>query len=527
MKLLDTVVPAEDDGEGSNAKTIARDLARFGEPAKHELLNRAVGPHPGWQNVAGAILGEWKSWSPSDVPKLREALRKQPGGWVARPLGQIGTPEAIQALIEDLPKGSEGQTGFVLSHLGPRVIPLLFPLLENPEQAQAATSVIREIGKPALRFADEWVALASDVQKPLKIRLAALRGLAAIGPQAGPLSVKNDSLLTDADPAIRAEAKTTFRAVRNPAIVCDLARSCQPTASEFDPLAFESYMCLREIASYGEGAHDAAQLLVPFLNSKNAAERADATTVFGMAGYKPAVPQIEEELGAKDWRLVYATIRALGWLGDKAAASKIEAVSAAFWLPEVRELGAKTVAALRARRGTLYRPSAASMDLAEGPFEITQSILGQVAACPGHRWQWNDKAFILSENSGKNSHSTPLWGGTLTGTDHGEFMGELSWVKEPGKPVSILKDNVRALATTVDGEAIAMFGLAHMGFNYGYVLRVERTPGETFNLSEVTQLPAEGGGMVSLGPDLFAVETARRAVVFSSTRGILGLAKCR
>ena len=80
MRLLETVVPDVDDGEGSNAAILARDLARFGEPAKRELLDRAVGPQPGWRNVAGAILGEWKSWDASDVAKLREALRKDPGG---------------------------------------------------------------------------------------------------------------------------------------------------------------------------------------------------------------------------------------------------------------------------------------------------------------------------------------------------------------------------------------------------------------------------------------------------------------
>ena len=176
-------------------------------------------------------------------------------------------------------------------------------MLEDAEQARPAANVIREIGSPALRFAGEWAALAGDASQPEKIRLAALRGMAAIGPQAAPASVRLDFLLTDAGPAIRAEAKTTFRAVRNPAVIGDLARSCQPTALEFDPLAFESDLCLREIAAYGEGAHDAAALLLPFLKSSNAVERADVITVFGMADYKAAIPQVEEELGAKDWRV--------------------------------------------------------------------------------------------------------------------------------------------------------------------------------------------------------------------------------
>jgi hypothetical protein len=72
-----------------------------------------------------------------------------------------------------------------------------------------------------------------------------------------------------------------------------------------------------------------------------------------------------------------------------------------------------------------------------------------------------------------------------------------------------------------------MFGLAHMGFNYGYVLRVERAPDGKFNLSEVAQFPAEGNGMVSLEPDLFVVQGVGRAVIFSPSQGVLGLASCQ
>src|SRR6266481_7875556 len=56
LGLLDSVVPAKDNGEGSNSEILARDMERFGEPAKQELLKRAAGQHPGWRNVAGAIL---------------------------------------------------------------------------------------------------------------------------------------------------------------------------------------------------------------------------------------------------------------------------------------------------------------------------------------------------------------------------------------------------------------------------------------------------------------------------------------
>ena len=78
LRLLDTVVPATDDGEGSNSEVLARDLSRFGDAAKHELLKRAVGNQPGWRNVAGAILSDRASWNPSDVPALKRHCKWTP-----------------------------------------------------------------------------------------------------------------------------------------------------------------------------------------------------------------------------------------------------------------------------------------------------------------------------------------------------------------------------------------------------------------------------------------------------------------
>jgi hypothetical protein len=162
----------------------------------------------------------------------------------------------------------------------------------------------------------------------------------------------------------------------------------------------------------------------------------------------------------------------------------------------------------------------------EGPFEIDQRVLAKATACPSQRWEWKDSIFKVPEQAGHGDKSLPLWGGTLSGTDRGEFIGELTWHIDKVKPEMILKDNVTAISRTEDGNAIALFGLAHMGFDYGYVLRLDRNSDGGFHLTGIARLPAEGEGLVSLGRDLFAVRSAGRMVVFSSGLGILGLAKC-
>jgi hypothetical protein len=71
MEILNQVVPEQDTGEGSNSEILARDLRRFGAPAKEALLKKAVGSQPGWRNVASAILANWNDWTVDDIPALR------------------------------------------------------------------------------------------------------------------------------------------------------------------------------------------------------------------------------------------------------------------------------------------------------------------------------------------------------------------------------------------------------------------------------------------------------------------------
>ena len=177
LAMLDAVVSPQDDGRlNGAASTISNNLRRFGEPAKQELLRRAAGAHPGWGNLAGGILQYWGIWSPSDVPAIRAALRLHHGGWIARPLAAIKTPEAIQALVEDLAfAGAASQTGFALVQIGSDALPYLFAPLEDDHHAFAAATVIREMGREALAAAPGWALIAASSDRPKNMRLAACR----------------------------------------------------------------------------------------------------------------------------------------------------------------------------------------------------------------------------------------------------------------------------------------------------------------------------------------------------------------
>jgi len=533
LTLLDKVVPAQDDGEGSNSAILARDLRRFGEPAKQELLRRAVGSHAGWRNVAGAILADWGIWTVDDVPALRAALIMDHGGWVAKPLSQIGSATAIHALVEDLSQGDDvtNQTGFALSKLGEIALAELMPLLENDEKYRLADEVIAEMKPLPIAHAATWTALALDRSEPLPKRIAALRGIAALGPAAEQSSIGLHVLLKSNEPEIKKQADITLTAVRDPIVIEQLAKACQPHAQKFDFLALESVQCLSEIAEFGPAGSAAGDALIPFLDSDNQAERAYGILTLGYINYGPAAGKIGQALDSKDWRVVYAAIRAVGWLGDRNAAGKLDNLASTYWLIELKDDAAHVASALRSK-GQLERAPWKTVDrgMQTNPTSlITDGFHGTRDACPSNLWQWQQEKFRIQPIRDVNAHALRLSNGNvrgeLVGTDHGEWGGDLTWIPGEGVPVVLDRDNVRGM--DYDGRgAIVVFGLAHMGFNYGYVLDVNPNGDGKWAQTEVAHLPGEPVSWTKLKSDRIAIMTSGRVLVFSSNDGILGIASC-
>jgi HEAT repeat protein len=97
---------------------------------------------------------------------------------------------------------------------------------------------------------------------------------------------------------------------------------------------------------------DGGRELLPFLDSENGAERSYAVTTIGWIGYEPAIPQVEDAMNSADWRIVYAAIRTLGWLGDTSVISVLDRIASDHWLPEVRA-EAQQVARVLSSRGPI------------------------------------------------------------------------------------------------------------------------------------------------------------------------------
>ena len=215
LRSLDSKASTADGSIDPDDEVIASKLSTFGELAKHELLRRAAGSDPKWRDLSQSILESWKTWAPSDVPELRTALRLEPGGWMARPLMAIGTPTAIDALVEDLPKGSENQTDYAFEKLGARAIPALMPLFEDESTSPSATRAIKLIGDSAAPFQLGWSQIANDQGEPIAKRVGALRAISALGSKARQTAASIQVLSASPEIPLREQATLTLEAIQS------------------------------------------------------------------------------------------------------------------------------------------------------------------------------------------------------------------------------------------------------------------------------------------------------------------------
>lgn len=528
LAVLDTFDPPRSGGPvglTGAEKTIADNLRRFGDSAKQELLQRAAGAHPARRGLASAMLGYsgvW-SWSPSDVPAIRAALRLERGGWMARPLAQIKTPEAIEALVEDLAvAGATNQTGWALRKIGAAVLPYLLPLLADEKSAFSAAAVVGQIGKDALVIAPDWTAIAASADTPKDRRLAALRGLAAMGDGARQHGKDLRALLAGPDPDIRAGAFKTLLSLRDPSVVATVAENCHPVEAVLSRYP-QSRDCLWDVAVFGEEARSAGSHLMKFLASRNGDELASAISTLGYIGYDAAIPQIEQQLRAQDWRVAYSAARSVGWLGATGSVPALERVAAEHWLPEIRELASTVVKALKGSERRVARPRWGDFFFSVRGETFIGGILKPVPKCVSGRWKWRDVQFSRPSYEAWRM-SLPLGAGNLIGSNKGEFGGALNWQPDHGEVQLLHKHNVVAIEPA-EGGAIVLFGLAHMGLSDGYALHVSQRADGGWALTEVARMPSRADALATIGTNLYAAWSANRVVVFSD-KEILGLARC-
>ncbi|HRQ65654.1 MAG TPA: hypothetical protein PKZ76_12470, partial [Xanthomonadaceae bacterium] len=112
----------------------AESLHRVAPDAWSEVAALAVDDDPGLRNLAGYAMGEWTPLTDDLIPEIVAALNRDPGGWPARALARLGTPAAIEAIIDEVvryPRGGQGT--WALTQVLPAALPQVLAALEVEE----------------------------------------------------------------------------------------------------------------------------------------------------------------------------------------------------------------------------------------------------------------------------------------------------------------------------------------------------------------------------------------------------------
>ncbi|GJL95736.1 MAG: hypothetical protein DHS20C05_21410 [Hyphococcus sp.] len=467
-----------------------------------------------------------------DVPLLRKALKFEHGGWIANALGDVGSPAAIEALVEDLPlAGFSSQTGWALFHIGPEVLAYLLPALEPPSWEEVynssgdemyskyvgwrgATYLIAEFRSQATIIADDWINVATDRRAaPIK-RIAALRGLGAMKGYLGEKSQLIRPIRQDSDQTISRQAFDTLILTHDISIAEEYAASCQPTGDKWDSYVFKSRNCLQQLSEFGANGHVAGEHIRRFLHSENKMEQLYAIEALGLIGYAEAIPQIESFLASPDWRHVYASIRALGHLRSRRSVGKIEEAVRNHWLWELQRFGERASTIMVNRQPFTEKFTNNIYVALAGRFGNYNSLIDFSQECESGIWLYRGGEITFTKPIYAPETILEFPDGKIIATDNGEFGGSLEWHPKQGDTVTLVADNTSYIFPVSNGY-LTIHGISHIVTDYGFAVLVTRNEYGAWHAKEVARFPGNSRIVQRLEGDLFAANFYGRVITFS------------
>jgi len=539
-----------------HAPQFAARLQKFGEPAKQELMKRAVGPEPvkhDWYRAPNFILRYWDDWSERDIEAVDRIIRDNPESPIGWAFVKIGTPRAIKTLVEDAAKYGAPYMPDMIAASFDKSLPYVDEGLAG-EYWQFFVYLISDF---EMRFAlpkQHWLTALRDASQPDGKRIAALRAVSALKKLEPNERDALTPLLSDSHQAVRFEATRAVRALHGKVGPDLLAETCpvRPNALVTHPGFDEAWEdCLLDFANYGAAATRFGDIVVRrHLSSPNGADRMEGATALGLIGYKAAIPRLNALLDDQDWRVVFAATRALGWLGAKESIGALDRVASTHWLVEVRNYSRDVAAALRSA-GAVPKPNgmigtfgAAATPSPQNKFNIDAALVPDSDACMDSRWLWDGKGIVwrqgvvgfVTPDSAGAKIDIPAEGrlppGALVGIDVRENGGRLIWTPDGGQPETLYSTNIIGMMRT-DAGVIAVLGewgperdvVSNGPRGIGFAVRLNRDGNGKWHLSEIARFPRGVDGVTEISSGLYAASSGGRVIVFSSDH-ILGLAAC-
>lgn len=473
----------------------------YGEEARHRLLAVANASNPAERDIAGCLLAGWPAWSPSDMPALKRAIAlENGGGWIVRAMAKFPQEQAAEVVIPIVERdGAMNQAGFVLAEAMPAALPQVLRRMVH------ATREARDNLAAALSFESSFPADTASLDRmlhalvdastnrslPADEREQALLLVASFGMRARQHGAAIRALANDDDPRLRKAAHSALRSMLDPSVLEEIVASCPlpgteatfkpdsgvPPPSADAPGESGAAGCFDALAGMGRDARQVAPRLLPYLKSTSWQWRVQTAEALGLLGNRSVSSALLPLLEDRDWQVVAAAILAEVRLGDETAIPSLQQVAQTHWFADVRRAANEAVAAMQAGNPkvleSLYRTDNRFANLL-----LNNPLARQVASCP----------LLSATRAPMRVH---LHAGTLSGSDRGEFGGNLVWMRAGDPPKVLLERNVSGMLKLSDRTAWVITGLSHMGMEYAAVYRVQTTDeGKEVTISRLLNLPA-------------------------------------
>jgi HEAT repeat protein len=510
---------------------IAKELQEVGAEAIPLLLPLLADENPAIRQLAAYTLRDIEGVTEDHLDALIASCRRGEG-WIAPAIAHVGTPRAVNFLVEELvrERQTQNQLTWAIEIVGEKAVPRLVQVYERETDWDEALEetmqyIMRSLGSKAASAVDPLYAIAIDDTQPAAKRRRVIIALGCIGEPAESavrhLRERKDQWELFGDPMLTKTVDEALIKVGATEAVPILIR-----ALEKSPDPFSTTLIMQNIARLSDRGVSAGPTVIKYLSNSDWEVRLAAARTLGLIGYQESGEELMALLKHKeDWRLVRCAAQSLGRLRNRQAVAELEDVSRNHWYPPVRDVAQRAIAAIRNNDVKTKDAAEASSPLDtffdyDNPDEKTESMDEKEASS------------LRFPVAVKPSHRLAVDNGHFIATDNGEWGGETKFIDSKDQSHLVVTENTQALYRTSNG-ALAVTGLAHMTRDIGVIYRLVKKADGSWIGEKWRALPGaprfsrmlrDGnlfvscyGGIVTISPD-GAIRLLRRAELLPSPK---------
>lgn len=417
----------------------------------------------------------------------------------------------------------------------------------------------------AYLLADDWTRIAQNPDEPSERRIAALRGIRHLGPDAYAFIHRIRSLEAGDLGELSLAAR---RAALDPTMAEGLVRECAslgerlaatrpPHGTEANEELMHAFdmeasfaECLTDLADFGTDARAVAPLIRQFADSSDLRLQIPAVQTLGAIGDEASRPMLRRRLQDAEWQSVYAAALALRHIAEQSDREALRDLAARHWLPAVREVTQQALPMVPFRRRTpsslatdvMYalvreEPLAGDADRIWHPgrhigISLAEAIVRTAAECGSNAFRFQDLIVQGSDaepfppRSDVGALELGFASGMLDAFNDYRWGGELGWrANDDENRVLVIYDNIVGVIPVGEDTLIVAAGLSDRTTVTGTLYRVDWRTAEDWTVTRISTLPSTPRWLARLDEERFAVATAHGLVVFDRER-VIGLGHC-